>query len=203
MIFIGCPFGVHETAAQSKEKVTIIEKKTKKRIELFAENLTERDQDVFFMVKGSGFRRSSSRPVLKKIPAKGKVHMITLIPLVGQEQQYDYTLIVQDEAQEVTVRKDHGPIALKLPVGLIIFTKKNDPLSNEISSYLKKSAIEHKEIDLNGTHLYRELLNKHLSAMGILKDNVKAPVVFHDRQIVTGIGSLSAFKTKLEALSKK
>jgi len=111
--------------AQDSIKVKIIEEKTKKRIKLSAENVTDTSQDVFFMVNATGFRRSASRPLIKTIPAKTKIHLITLIPLANIESVYDYRLIVQDETTNIGIRKDHEPIKLKLPEELLIFTRKD------------------------------------------------------------------------------
>ncbi len=200
IFLLGYVFCTLKVVAQSNEKVKLIEKKSKKRIELFAENITDKDQDIFFMVKGTGFRRSSSRPVLKRIPAKDTVHIITLIPLVGKEQKYDYTLIVQDEAQDISIRKDHDPIKLKLPMGLVIFTAKNDSVSAEIVSYLKKTKQDFKEIDFNNGHIYRKMLNNHLLVLGIEKDSIKAPIVSYNQNIIFDIRSMTIFKSKLNEL---
>jgi hypothetical protein len=55
------------------EFVSIKEKVTGKRVELFAVNTNTIGYDVFLMVETNDYRRSSSRPVMKHVPANSKV----------------------------------------------------------------------------------------------------------------------------------
>ena len=52
-------------------KVLISEKKSGKRIVLFAENRTTDTLNVFFMVNAEGYRKSASKPVIKDIRSQG------------------------------------------------------------------------------------------------------------------------------------
>ena len=67
------------------EFVSIKEKVTGKRVELYAINTNNISYDVFLMVETKDYRRSSSRPVLKTVPANSEVRMITMVKLNEKE----------------------------------------------------------------------------------------------------------------------
>lgn len=97
--------------AQKNHKfVTIKEKINGKRIELFAENTDNKSYDVFLMVNTQDFRKSSSRPTIKTVPANGRIKMITLIKLVGKEGKYDYKVVVNEKAGKLKVKKDKNEL---------------------------------------------------------------------------------------------
>ncbi|MFP2996564.1 hypothetical protein ABN763_11660 [Spongiivirga sp. MCCC 1A20706] len=184
--------------AQDTTKVKIIEEKTKKRVNLFAENITESNHDVFFMVNATGFRRSASRPMIKTIPAKTKVHLITLIPLANVESKYDYRLIVQDKTTNIGIRKDHEPIKLKLPDKLLVFTRKQHAKSQEFINALKDAKISFEEVDFDTASVHRELLNNHFIAKNVNRDSVELPVVSFKRDIHLEIKTVEALKRLLQ-----
>ncbi|NER17904.1 hypothetical protein GWK10_11825 [Spongiivirga citrea] len=183
--------------AQDTTKVKIIEEKTKKRIMLSAENVTDKSHDVFFMVNATGFRRSASRPMIKTIPAKTKIHLITLIPLANVESKYDYRLIVQDKTTNIGIRKDHNPIKLKLPEELLVFTRKNHIPSQELIAQLKVEKITYEEVDFDETSVHRELLNNHFIAKNINKDSVKLPIVSFKKDIHLEVKTIDAVRKLL------
>jgi len=81
-------------------------KKTGKRIVLVAENLTQDTLNVFLMVNAQGYRKSASKPVIKNIPPKAQVPMITLIELANHEYMYTYDLIVNEQENNINLSFD-------------------------------------------------------------------------------------------------
>ncbi len=184
--------------AQDTTKVKIIEEKAKKRIVLSAENITDKSQDVFFMVNATGFRRSASRPMIKTIPANTKVHLITLIPLANVESKYDYRLIVQDETTNIGIRKDRSPIKLKLPDELLVFTRKEHKRSQEFVGQLLDAKISFKEVDFDSSSVHRELLSNHFIAKNINKDSIELPIVSFKKDIHLEVKTIADLKSLLK-----
>lgn len=183
--------------AQDTTKVKIIEEKTKKRIVLSAENVTNKSQDIFFMVNATGFRRSASRPMIKTIPAKTKIHLITLIPLANIESKYDYRLIVQDETTSIDIRKDRNPIKLKLPDELLVFTRKNHEASQGLIAQLDEEKISYRAVDFDKPSVHRELLNNHFVARNINIDSIELPIVSFKKDIYLEVKNIDAVRKLL------
>ncbi|WP_025742548.1 hypothetical protein [Aquimarina pacifica] len=88
------------------EKVFLVEEKLKKRTIIYVQNDTEEDKSVFLKVNPVGYRKSAQRPIIKNIPAKSKMQMLILIPLVDVPSNYTYNLIINDELQSIDAKRN-------------------------------------------------------------------------------------------------
>jgi len=178
--------------AQNKhEFVSIEEKVTGKRIELFAVNTNNIDYDVFLKVDAKGYRRSSSRPIIKTIPANSKVKMMTVVELKGVESSYTYTLIVNEIGFEMSVQKDHKDFDLKIDESLkskevTLFIKDNCLLCNETKLLLGNNKINYKEYNIDQDSTYLITLIKTLKKKEV-KTKIHAPVIKIEDSIYTKI----------------
>ena len=136
------------------EFVSIKEKVTGKRVELFAVNTNSISYDVFLMVETKDYRRSSSRPVLKTIPPNSKVRMITMVKLNGKEGIYNYTLVVNEIAYDLSIKKDHEDFEVKIDDALktkkvTLFIKGICSLCDETKNILDSNRIQFEEINID------------------------------------------------------
>lgn len=155
-------FIINGISQNNHEFVSIKEKITGKRVELSAINTNSISYDVFLMVKTDDFRRSSSRPVLKTVPANSEVRMITLVKLNGKEGKYNYTFVVNELSYDLSIKKDHEDFEFKIDDALMtkkvtLFTKDICNLCLETKSLLDANYIKYKEfnIDKDSTQLIR------------------------------------------------
>ena len=136
------------------EFVSIKEKVNGKRVELFAVNTNSISYDVFLMVETKDYRRSSSRPVLKTIPPNSKVRMITMVKLNGKEGIYNYTLVVNEIAYDLSIKKDHEDFEVKIDDALktkkvTLFIKGICSLCDETKNILDSNRIQFEEINID------------------------------------------------------
>ena len=189
-------------AQKKHEFVSIKEKTVGKRIELFAVNTSSISYDVFLMVETQDFRRSSSRPVLKTIPPNSEVKMITLIKLKGKEGKYTYTLVVNEVAYDLNVKKNHDDFEVKIDDALktkkvTLFTKDVCDLCNQTKSLLGANYIKYDEfnIDRDSTQLIR-LIKEYKSN----KVNARtfAPILKIEDSLYTNIKTKEELITALQ-----
>ncbi|WP_103864989.1 hypothetical protein [Aquimarina sp. I32.4] len=83
--------------------VHLIEKKLKKRTIIYIQNDTDKEKNVFLKINPVGYRKSAQRPIIKNIPAKSKMQMRILIPLLNVKSHYTYDLIVNKEAETIDI----------------------------------------------------------------------------------------------------
>ncbi len=96
----------HFTIYAQEKPVRLVEEKQKKRTIIYVQNDTDTDKSVFLKVNPTGYRRSAQRPIIKNIPAKGKIQMLILIPLTDVESYYTYNLVVNEELETMDVKHD-------------------------------------------------------------------------------------------------
>ncbi|MFT4612728.1 MAG: hypothetical protein ACI92X_001409 [Dokdonia sp.] len=89
----------------SNPYVKLIEKKTGKCLQLFAENTDSIPYMVFLRVTTKDYRRTSKRPILKEILGHSRQLLKTLILLNGKEGHYDATFIVNKVTTSIAIRK--------------------------------------------------------------------------------------------------
>ncbi|WP_106794641.1 hypothetical protein [Aquimarina sp. Aq78] len=92
------------TSYAQEKPVHLVEEKQKKRTIIYVQNDTDTNKSVFLKVNPTGYRRSAQRPIIKNIPAKGKIQMLILIPLTNIESHYTYNLIVNEELETIDVK---------------------------------------------------------------------------------------------------
>lgn len=91
--------------AQNHDGILITIEKGHKKITYMAENVTDKDIDLFFKVDSNGFRRSADRPQITTIPAKKKLALATLIPLTGKDTTHSYVAIITKKANDLAIIK--------------------------------------------------------------------------------------------------
>ena len=167
--FLACFCCLFSATAQIKE-IEIVEKKEKKRITFYAINHTETDKEVFFKVDGKGFRKSSYRPVIKKVPANKKVTLITLIPKKNVTPEYTYFFSFDDKLQELSLEnttvktwKDLDKLIDKGET--IIFTKDECTKCEKLIGMLKANRIKHKAFNISKNKRYKEFFWNTISKM--------------------------------------
>ena len=190
---------VSSSFAQNKhEFISIEEKVTGKRIELFAVNTNTIEYEVFLKVDAIGFRRSSSRPIIKTIPANSRVRMITLVKLSNLDSNYKYTLVVNEIGFEMAMQKDHKDFNIKIDESLksktvTLFTKDNCLICNDTKSLLDNNKINFKEYNIDQDSTYLISLLKGLKKNEV-KTKIQAPVLKIEDSLYTNI------KTRLELI---
>ncbi|WP_298427050.1 hypothetical protein [uncultured Kordia sp.] len=154
--------------AQTKA-VEIVEVKAKKKITFYAINNTDTDKEVFFKVDGKGFRKSSYRPVIKRIPANKKVLIITLIPLKNITPDYTYFFSFDDKLQELSLEtsvKNWKELDHLIDKGeTIIFTKDECAKCEKLLGMLKANRIRHKAFNISKNERYRDFFWNTISKM--------------------------------------
>ncbi len=164
-----CFCWIFSADAQSKV-IEIVEVKKKKKILFYAINHTEIAKEVFFKVDGKGFRRSSYRPVIKKVPAQKKVLLATLIPLKNATPEYTYFHSFDDELEEIkaNVTKVRNWKALEKVIDrgeTIIFTKEECAKCEKLIGMLKANRISHKAFNISESERYQEFFWNTISKM--------------------------------------
>jgi len=150
------------TSFSQEGQVLISEKKVGKRLVLHAENLTNDTINVFLLVEAKGYRKSASKPVIKDIPPKTKVPMLTMIALAEEESSYTYELILnKDIAFEETISYDNmaKDVETMIHNKIVVFTFETCAKCSTLLSYLKKNTISHLAIDINKSPVfYRQFI---------------------------------------------
>lgn len=90
---------------QTHEGILITVEKGHKKITYMAENVTDKDLDIFFKVESSGFRRSADRPQITTIPSKKKIALLSLIPLTGKDTIHSYVAIITNPENDLSIIK--------------------------------------------------------------------------------------------------
>ena len=151
----------------SKPHVILVEKKTGKRLQLFAENTDSIPYMVFLRVTTTDHRRTSKRPILKEIPGNSKLLLKTLILLDGKEGIYNPTFIVNEVTTNLRMRKTHDDFDLnvsttKLTTKVLIFTNTTCDLYNEAITILEDNAFSYKNYNLETSTEALNLLQSKL-----------------------------------------
>jgi len=184
-------FTIQTTAQNEHEFVSIQEKVTGKRVELFAVNTNDIAYDIFLKVDAVGYRRSSARPIIKNIPAHSKVRMITLVKLVNTEPSYKYTLVVNEVSFDLAMQKDDTAFNFKIDASLksktvTLFTKDNCLLCNQTKDVLANNKINYTEFNIDQDSTYLLSLIKEFKANNI-KSKTQAPVLKIEDSLYTNI----------------
>jgi len=186
-------FSIQTTAQNEHEFVSIQEKVTGKRVELFAVNTNDIAYDIFLKVDATGYRRSSARPIIKNIPAHSKVRMITLVKLVNTESNYKYTMVVNEVRFDLAMQKNDTGLDFKMDASLKsktvdLFTKDNCLLCNQTKDVLANNKINYKEFNIDQDSTYLVSLLKEFKANNI-KSKIQAPVLKIEDSLYTNIRS--------------
>lgn len=93
------------TPTKDPEGIKISVRKGHKKITYVAQNITDKDIDIFFKVNSKGFRRSADRPIITTIPAQSKKDLITLIPLKGADTTHSYMAVLTKAEYNIGIKK--------------------------------------------------------------------------------------------------
>jgi glutaredoxin len=198
IIILLCLFS-YQLYAQG-EKILISEKKRGKRLKLQAENVTSDTLNVFFMVKSSGFRRSADKPILKDIPPKSKVTMVTLIELAKEESKYTYELIVNDKNR--LKEKDYAnkiiDIENVIKGKLVIFTLTQCEKCKNLLSQLSLNHTPYQSYDIAKEPLrYRQFM-KYIEDELTGTTRITFPVIWNKDHTIFGYDELETIMAKLK-----
>lgn len=183
-----------------ESRVLISEKKTGKRLVLFAENKTPDTLNTFLMVTSKGYRRSASRPVLKNIPPNQKIPMITLIEITGQEQFYSYDLIVNERDNNLSLEfeGEAKDIEQVIKDKLVIFTVANCDKCRLLSAQLDAKRVSYQSFSLDtDALLYRQFIG--LIEKDFTTDTrIRFPVIWNKDHVIFSYDDLEIILTELE-----
>lgn len=182
-------FGFSQNA--NTDKVTLIEKENGKRLELYAKNTDTISYVVFLRVTTTDYRRTSKRPVLKHVEPNSKLHLLTLIKLVGSDGVYDAQFIVNEVSANIEYRKDDEGIQINFDdalktANITIYESANCDFCNETKALFNdnKIAFTEKHIEKNKIPLVK-LLKKQKRPSENLSDELL--VIQIESDIYTGI----------------
>ncbi|RMA58487.1 thioredoxin domain-containing protein [Ulvibacter antarcticus] len=183
-----------------EDGVVISEKKSGKRVVLFAENTTKDSLNVFFMVLSEGYRRSADRPVIKNIPPLSKIPMITLIELADIPSSYSYELVVNDKEYnlDVSIKKDVKDIEKLIEGKLVLFTIDDCDKCEQLSNTLNDRNIAHRTFNIHkDEELYRQFMafikKDHSEVMRIM-----FPVIWNKDHTIFGYKKLDEILIEIE-----
>ncbi len=188
--------------AQDKA-VILVEKKLPKRTILYAKNTTDSPQNIFLKVNPTGYRKSSSRPLIKTIPAQMELEMITLIPLKDVTSSYTYTLIVNDKPNTIEVHRSEGPkkeanTADIMKTDFVIFTKNECEKCEKILEGLQEKHIPYREINIDTRTRFYDYFWELLKKDGYKEKEIIAPVLVLGGTLKYPIHDVSAVLLEVE-----
>lgn len=158
------------SAKAQSEAIEIVEEKGKNKIIIYAINHTETEKEVFFKIDGKGFRKSSYRPVIKKVPPQQKIKLTTLIPLKNATPEYTYFHSFDNSLEEVNVDvvkvTNWKTLNQLIDKGeTIIFTKDDCAKCEKLIGMLNANRIAHKAFDISENERYKEFFWNTISKM--------------------------------------
>ncbi|MEM5564663.1 hypothetical protein WNY78_06090 [Psychroserpens sp. AS72] len=176
--------------------VTLVEEKTGKRLQLFAENTDSIPYMVFLRVTTTDYRRTSKRPILKEIPGNSKLLLKTLILLDGKEGLYDTTFIVNEVTTNLAIRKskefDVKITGAKLDKNVLIFTNTNCALCDEALTILSDNAFSYEDFNLDTDIKALDLLKSEIGDSTSI-EAINFPVLKIEDNIYTEIKTRQEF----------
>lgn len=186
--------------AQEKEtpKVELIEDKQPKRWLLYAQNNTDEEQEAFLIVQGEGFRRSADRPVIKKIPPREKVLMITLIPLRGETPTYTRIFTYENDLQAINKRKgendkEYVNIRPLKDDELTIFSENSCEKCAYLIQFLNKNHIKYRLLKVNTNDQVKKFMFDHLKKANYKSGLIDLPVVMFEGRKHWSIADIQKF----------
>ena len=157
-----------------------------------AENQTADTLNVFLMVHSEGYRRSADKPVLKNIPPKSQVPMITLIELAGVQSSYTYELIVNEEEKQMQF--DYGKEVVDIENAvrdkIVIFTLPNCKKCTQLTQKLTESRTAYSAFDIaKDPVLYRQFM-KFVEKELTTETRIQFPVIWNKDHTIFGYDDL-------------
>ncbi|MGV6828163.1 MAG: hypothetical protein ACWA45_02050 [Flavobacteriales bacterium] len=174
------------------EKIHISEKKTGKRVVIFAENTTLDTLNVFLMVTSKGYRRSASKPVIKDILPLSKVPMITLIELVDEPSSYTYKLIVNDEPLDLHIQyeKNIEDIENLINGKLVLFIEEECDKCSLLETMLTSQRTNFQSFDIHKDKRMYQQFMKFISKRFPQKTSIRLPLIWNKSEVFFGYDNL-------------
>ncbi|MFT4849832.1 MAG: hypothetical protein ACI83B_002380 [Sediminicola sp.] len=119
--------------------IKIVEEKVSNRLMLYALNETDIDYDVMITVKGVGFRQSSAKPRVTRVPATSKVNIARLTLIKGKFLDYSYKLVVNDSLSRRALRRQFELIKVKPKKQITVYIPENCTSCDSIMKPLTNS----------------------------------------------------------------
>ena len=174
-------------------KVLITEEKKGKRVQLFAENKTQDTLNIFLTVNAEGYRRSASKPVVKDIPPKAKLPMLTLIELDGVESRYTFDLVVNDakNTTELTYDERERDIERVIRGQLVIFSSDECGKCQQLADALTERRIQHRLFNLEEDAVLFGQFMSHIERSLTADTKVIFPVIWNRDEVIFGYDDLN------------
>jgi len=197
---LGFLFFSGTTALAQSQGVIISEKKMGKRINLYAENVTEDTLKVFLLVKAEGYRRSASRPILKYIAPNTKVPMTTLIEKEGMTSKYTYNLIVNKGNKDFAIHVSPNAIDIKNIVNnrIVVFETPDCEKCSVLKAMLDKEQVAYQVYNVYKDKLLYEKFRSYIKATLPEEAEVTFPVIWNRNQTLLGYNDLEILLSKLK-----
>ena len=185
-------------AQSSTPLVELIEDKKAKRWNMYAQNNTDEEQEAFLMVQGKGFRRSATRPIIKKIPPNAKVLMATLIPFAGVTPTYEVIFTYESQLQtiekkKVDTREKRDPFRPLNHNELTIFIEPDCEKCTYLINYLNKNHIKYRKVNVLKSGKMFDFMWKNLDGRIPNSDVVKLPVIMENNEVYHNIPNMKHF----------
>ena len=182
--------------------VTIVEKKLAKRHLLYAKNEADAARSVFLKVNATGYRRRADRPMIKTIPPKSEVLMLTLIPLRDTISSYTYMFVSNTEQQDLGIIREKTPIE-SLGVNEfiesrnLVFTYEGCKKCQYLVELLKKERKTFREVKIKEKDWAYKYTLRYLENRGEKLDTIALPMALLKGKVVQPIANLNLFVNQL------
>ncbi len=183
--------------------VTIVEKKDSKRHFLYAKNDAEAPRSVFLRVVAKGYRRQADRPIIKTIPPKSEVLMMTLIPLRDTIPSYTYIYVANDEQQDLGVIREKEPnesmgVNEFIESRNLIFTKEGCDKCKYLVDRLQHQRKKFREVRIEEKDWAFKYTLSYLDHRGQKLDTIALPMAMIKGKVIQPIKDINLFVDGVE-----
>ncbi len=194
--------GVVGISVAQQNGVTIVEKKDPKRHFLYAKNDADAPRNVFLKVTATGYRRRADRPIIKIIPPKSEVLMMTLIPLRDTISSYQYLFVANTEEENLGLVREKVPseslgINEFIESRNLIFTKKGCDKCVALVSKLQQARKNFREVDISDKDWAFDYSLSYLRNRGQKMDTIALPMALLKGEVIQPIPDLNIFVKKV------
>lgn len=178
--------------------VTIIEKKLPKRHLLYAKNEAGAPRSVFLKVDAKGYRRRADRPLIKVVPPKSEVLMLTLIPLRDTVSSYTYLHVVNTEQTDLGVIREKVPVESLgvnefIETRNLIFTKDGCKKCDYLINILQQQRKKFREVKIKEKDWAYKYTLRYLDNRGQKLDTIALPMALLKGKVIQPIADLNTF----------
>mgnify|MGYP000751467539 CR=1 FL=1 len=199
--YVSIIYLITTTVLAQQNGVKIIEEKKAKRHLIYAENTTSEIRNVFLKVNPKGYRRTANRPLIKNIPPKSKVLLITLIPLKDIENSYTYIFTSNKEQNDLDLNRKKNDKPLSLPEimdsEVVIFTTDECNKCISLIEALKTKRIKHREVNIDKQDRFYLYTWQLLKEKGYETNSILLPIASVKGELITPIGRVDDFVGEL------